>query len=58
MKFRFTFDVTHWMIGVSFGQFNSVVSIGPINIWIHNSRKFMRAEEQEMIRRVMEEEQK
>lgn len=54
MKMKLTFDICHWMFGISFGDpINTLISIGPINIWFHNARKFQRMQEEEIRNRVM-----
>lgn len=51
MKVRVTFDIRHWMVGLSFGdRYTTLLSIGPLNVWLHNAKKFKRDYENEILR--------
>ena len=43
MKFQWSLDFTHWMVGVSVGdRYNTCFSIGPLVLWVVNKRKMER----------------
>jgi hypothetical protein len=43
MKFRVTFNILHLMVGISFvDRHNTLISLGPVNVWIHHSRRYRR----------------
>lgn len=49
MRIRFTINWTHWMVGVSFGEnYMTLLSIGPLNMWMLNERKLRRQMEWEL----------
>lgn len=48
MKFQFRIDLRHWMVGISFDTYNTLISIGPINIMAANYKKYYKHMEREM----------
>lgn len=49
MKFRFTIDLRHWMVGISFEKYNALISIGPLNIWVLNNWLYKRHMEKQIL---------
>lgn len=52
MKFRFTLDLRHWMIGFTFdwANYTTLFSLGPLNLWMYNERRYKRDYERQILK--------
>lgn len=52
MKFRFTIDLRHWMVGFTMdpANYTTLFSIGPMNLWVYNERRYIRDYENNILR--------
>lgn len=55
VEFKFDWVITHWMVGISFSdRYNTLLSIGPLVLWIHRAKRLQRDMENTLLQNMEE----